>query len=96
MLVTDFKGALRIGNVGVDDFVETLDESDEIRRFLLGGTGVSSFSFSHSARNFKMPKTIVNRTGNKIRTLEFFRVCGWGDVTAREQLLTSFQEARFF
>jgi len=91
MLVTDFRGALGSGNVGVDDF----DDSEEIRRFLLGGIGVSSFSFSHSARNL-MPRTIVNKTGSKIRTLEFFRVCGWWYGTAREQLLAPFLEASFF
>ena len=76
MLVTDFKGTLRSGNVGIVDFVETLDDNDEIRRFLLGGTGVPSFSFSHSAGYFKVLQKIVNGTENKIRTFEFFWVRG--------------------
>jgi len=45
MFVTDFKRLLRRGNVGTVDIVETVDET---RRFLLGGSGVPSFSFSHS------------------------------------------------
>jgi hypothetical protein len=96
MLVTDFKGMLRSGKVDVVDFVETLDDSDEMRRFLVGGTGVPSFSFSHSAEYFKVLQKIINGTENKIHTLEFFRVCRWGDGTALEQLLASFQEASFF
>ena len=96
MLVTDFKGTLRSGNVGVVDFVETLDDTDEIRRFLLGGTGVPSFSFSHSAEYYKVVQKIVIGTENKIHTLEFFRVCGWRDETTLEQLLASLQEASFF
>ena len=84
MLVTEFKGMLRSGKVDVVDFVETLDDSDEMRRFLVGGTGVPSFSLSHSAKYFKVLQKIVNGTEKNFHTLEFFWVCRWGDGTALE------------